>query len=77
MSHHVLNTVKHTLESTNTPPVLIAAGFFPVMLEHIFHKVFTLSFLQGIYFLLLIPPAGFHCWSWFKKSVLPKFKKRH
>lgn len=47
--------------------VLIMAGFVQTW--------FTSAHLQEVYLLLLIPPTAYHCYAWFKKSVVPVIKK--
>ena len=46
---------------------LIAVGFIPLGL-------FTSDTLSAIYFLLLIPPAAYHCYLWSRKTVYPVVK---
>ena len=33
------------------------------------------NFLQTVYFMLLIPPAAYHCYLWGRKAVYPVIKK--
>lgn len=44
---------------------LLLAGFIPQF------SWFDSSHLSTLYFALLIPPTAFHCYTWFKKSILP------
>jgi hypothetical protein len=46
---------------------LILAGIVPTF--------FSSATLQTVYFALLIPPAGYHCYSWARKVIWPTVKK--
>jgi len=63
MLHHLTEKADHTYVGAG----LVLAGFLP--------NFVNLNNLQTLYFLFLIPPAAYHCWSWFRKAVLPGLKK--
>lgn len=70
--HSVADTVANHAEKPAVGITLIAAGVAPMT---IFPPWFNSSFIGAIYFSLLIPPAAYHLYSFFKKIFCPGFVK--
>lgn len=58
----VIDYVNVHAGSSVTGAALIGAGLFGA--------VFTLEHLQFLYFSVLIPPAAYHCYAWFKTRMM-------
>ena len=72
---HVANFLYNIIQNPGRPVVgttLLAAGFVPTFEP----TWFDASHLQALYFMLLIPPAAYHCYGWFKQVIWPKISTK-
>jgi hypothetical protein len=59
----ISSQINYMFDKPYLTPVLLAAGMIPQFIA-LFNLSRVLQFAQLLYFIVLIPPAAYHCWRW-------------